>query len=66
MQIASPSNREKLVVEILYKNEIIAEINQDGVELEIEIYPPSRGNRLKLPMSEFQKALEKAKQHLIG
>lgn len=65
MQIVSPSNRDFLVVEILYDNAIIAEINQDGGALEIEIYPSTTDKILNLPLEAFQTMLEKAKLHLL-
>jgi hypothetical protein len=64
MQISSPTNREKLVVEILYKDSIIAEINQEKESLEIEVYSSSN-NILQLPLEQFQEILEKAKLHLL-
>ena len=63
--IASPSNREKLVCEIYYKNEILAEISQEKEEVIIEIYPSQAKKWWELPLVQFQNALEEARKYLI-
>jgi hypothetical protein len=37
--IASPPDREKLVAEVFFDDEQVAEINQEADELQVEIYP---------------------------
>lgn len=63
--IGSPFDREKLICEIHYKGEIIAEISQDKKELLLEIYSPRKGEWWEVPFLEFQRILEDAKNHLI-
>ncbi|MBA3238012.1 MAG: hypothetical protein H0T62_06635 [Parachlamydiaceae bacterium] len=64
--ITSPVNLEKLVCEIYYKNEIIAEISQETENLVIEIFSSQNGEWWTFPLAHFQEALEKAKKHLLG
>lgn len=61
--IASVPDRDKEVAEIWYENNLIAEINQENNNLEIELYPPQR---ITLDYQEFLKILETAKNKLIG
>ena len=63
--IASPSNREKLVCEIYYKNEMIAEISQEKEEMVVEIYPSRAKKWWEIPLTQFQSALEEAKKYLV-
>lgn len=64
--IASPFDREKLVCEIHYKDEIIAEISQETSELLLEIYPSQKNKYWAVSLSTFQKVLDDAKNHLLG
>lgn len=63
--IASPCDREQLICEIYYGDELIAEISQEGDQPLISIYPPSNEHWWTFSLSEFQKALENAKNHLL-
>lgn len=64
--ICSPIEQEKLVCEIYYKSEIIAEISQEKKELMLEIYPSQTSEWWKIPLVQFQKILEDAKIYLIN
>ena len=64
--IASPVERERLICEIYYKKEIIAEISQETNEFMLEIYPSQINKWWKIPLLQFQDALEYAKNHLLG
>lgn len=64
--IASPSDREQLVCEIYYGEELVAEISQENKRLCISIYPPNKDEWWTFGLSEFQKAVEDAKNHLLG
>jgi len=64
--IASPFDREKLICEIYYKGEIIAEISQETEELALEIYPTLKKKYWEIPLAQFQKTLEDAKNHLLS
>lgn len=61
--ITSPSDREKIVAEIWFGNNLIAEINQEGDELEIDIYP---NQRLTFKLDDLLSNIEKAKKKLMG
>ncbi|AKT39221.1 hypothetical protein [Chondromyces crocatus] len=64
--IASPPDREKLVAEIFFGDEQVAEIHQESDELQIEIYMHSSGKPWMLPYVDFMKAMSKARQRLVG
>lgn len=61
--IASVPDREKIVAEIWFDNNLVAEINQEGKEFEIDLYP---AQRLSFRQSDFLDAVEVAKKKLIG
>ena len=63
--IASPFDREKLICEIYYREAIIAEISQENNEFLLEIYPLEKNEWWSVPLLEFQKTLEDAKNHLL-
>jgi len=60
--ITSPSDREKIVAEIWFANNLIAEINQDGDDLEIDIYP---SQKLTFKLDDLLEILKIAKKKLI-
>lgn len=62
IEISSVPDRNKLVAEIWYGNNLIAEINQESDYLEIELYPLQK---VTLDYQEFLKILEDAKNRLI-
>ena len=65
--IASLPDRENLVAEISYKNRQVAEINQEGEELIIQLYAPCKEKKCwEFSLEEFQKVVEEAKQRLIA
>ena len=63
--INSPCDREFLVAEIWYNNDLVAEINQEKGEFEIEFYFGD-DKVISFPLNEFQEVVEKAKKHLKG
>jgi hypothetical protein len=63
--ISSPYDREYLVAEIWYNNDLVAEINQEKGSFEIEFYFGDN-KTLSFSLNEFQEVIEKAKKHLIG
>lgn len=63
--IASPIDREKLICEIYYKGELIAEISQETHELTLEIYSARTRKSWEIPLLQFQNALESAKKYLL-
>ena len=63
--IGSPVEREKLICEIYYKGEILAEISQETDELMLEIYPSQNQKWWEIPLISFQNALEEAKKYLL-
>jgi len=64
--IASPPDREKLVAEVFFGSEQVAEINQETGNLRIEIYPHSSGEPWVLPYQDFLIAVSDAKRRLVG
>ena len=66
IDVASPPDREKLVAEVFFDDEQIAEINQETAELQIEIYPRPSGTPWVLSCGDFLAALNQAKQRLVG
>ena len=65
IEIASPPDRENLVAEIWLEDQMIAEINQENNNLELEIFIKEKG-KLKLNYDDFLETLEKAKKKLVG
>jgi hypothetical protein len=61
IEISSVPDRNKLVAEIWYGNDLIAEINQESERLEIELYPLQK---VTLDYQEFLRILEDAKNRL--
>lgn len=61
IEISSVPDRNKLVAEIWYGNDLIAEINQESDCLEIELYPLQK---VTLDYQEFLSILETAKNRL--
>lgn len=61
IEIASVPDRENLVAEIWYDQTLVAEINQEMEELEIELY---LNNKKKFKLNEFLEMLEIAKKKL--
>ncbi|WP_277633340.1 hypothetical protein [Avrilella dinanensis] len=64
IEIASAPDRENLVAEIWQEDEMIAEINQESENLELEIFADKNG-KLKLKYDDFVDALKKAKEKLV-
>ena len=62
--IASPADRDKLVAEIWNGDQMIAEINQENNELEIEFYFDESKIPLNLNLEALSNALTEGKQKL--
>lgn len=65
LMIASPFDREKLVCEIWYNNDYLAEINEEKDFLEIVFYYGGP-NQMTFSFDKIQEVLQEAKIHLIG
>lgn len=63
IQIASVPDRENLVAEVWHEDIMVAEINQERDQLEIELYPLKR---LLFDYQEFIDVLERAKNRLLS
>lgn len=61
IEITSHPHREKLLAEIWFGEIHVAEINQEGEDLEIEIFDLKR---IKSPLKDFQGAIETAVNRL--
>lgn len=62
--IASVPHRERLVAEIWYDGVHIAEISQEGRELEVQLY--SGGDGMSIPLDRLLAALQEAREKLLG
>lgn len=63
IEVTSVSDRERLVVEIWYRENLIAEINQELESLEIEFYTEGKAT---FDLREFLEAIEMAKLKLLN
>ena len=63
IEIASVPHRENLVAEIWYSEVLIAEINQEKENLEIQLYPVGE---ISVNLEEYLDALHTAKKELLG
>ncbi len=64
IQILSVPHREKLIAEIQCEHYVIAEINQDNGDFEIEFF--SYDHPIIVLLDEFLNAIEYAKIQLLG
>ncbi len=64
--IGSPVELEKLICEIYYREEMVAEISQETEELKIEIYSPVNSQWWTFPSVQFQIILDQAKDYLLA
>ncbi len=64
--ISSPPDRAKLVAEIFLGDQQLVELNQEGSELQVQLYPRSDGKPWEIPYDQIITALEDAKIQLIG
>ena len=62
IEITSVSDRENLVAEIWYNEILVAEINQENENLEIEFY---QSEKITFKFEEFLEILKTAKKELI-
>lgn len=65
IEITSVPDRERLVAEIWEGDQIVAEINQENDELEIEIYCQKHPRSLALNYEAFTEALKVGKEKLL-
>lgn len=66
IQIASVPDREKLIAEIYFHRYQLAEINQEGAALQIEIYSHPSGKEWRLDFTEMMTMLEEARRELLN
>jgi hypothetical protein len=62
---ASPPDREWLVAEIWHGNDYLAEVNQDGDQLEVEIAPREDGQPWRVSLADLSAALSVIDARLI-
>jgi hypothetical protein len=62
--IASPYDRENLVAEIWFKEDLICELNTENEKLEIVFY--IKKSNCKYNFNEFNKTINNAKLKLVG
>lgn len=61
IEISSVPDRENLVAEIWHNEILVAEINQENKNLEIELYQSAK---IKVELEEFLNIIESAKKKL--
>ena len=66
ISISSPPDREHLVAEIFIGDVQWAEINQEGEELEVEIYPRRDGEPWRFAFTEMMAMLNDASRRLLS
>jgi hypothetical protein len=66
IDLASPPDREKVVIQLICGGEQIAEVNQESGALQVEIYGRRDGDPWILDFDELTVALEHAKRRLVG
>lgn len=66
LDLATPPDREKPVIQLMVGNEQIAEINQESKCLIIEVYGRRDGKPWVVDFDEFAAAIAEAKDRLIG
>ena len=66
LDLASPPDREKMVVQLMAGNEQVAEVNQESESLQIEIYGRQDGNPWVLDFDDLMLAFRDARAKLIG
>jgi hypothetical protein len=66
LEIASPPDREKVVIQFMVGNEQVAELNQETESLQLELYARTDGQPWTIDYSGFIRALLDAKEKLAG
>jgi hypothetical protein len=64
--ISSPPDRERLVAEIFFEQEQVAELNTEHGPIAIELYPRQGGGPWRFDAEDFLSSLLKAKASLLG
>jgi hypothetical protein len=64
IQITSVPDREKLVAEIWQGEVLLAEINQENEDLELQIFAPDGSTGISVDYKQFMKVLDEAKNRL--
>ncbi len=63
--IASLPDRERVVAEICYDNELWIELSQETDELIVQCYPSQKNAYWEFPLNEALEVLEQAKLRLL-
>ena len=66
LDLATPPDRKKTVIQLMVGNEQIAEVNQESDTLKVEIYGRRDGQPWVLDFDDLAVALEHAKDRLTG
>lgn len=66
LDLASPPDREKVVVQLMVDNEQVAEVSQETESLQIEIYGRQDGKPWVLDFDDLMLAFRKARAKLVG
>jgi hypothetical protein len=66
IQIASSPDREKVVAELWWGDEMWGEISQEGPEPQLELYPRRDGRPWSFPLAEALDLIQRARRTLLG
>jgi hypothetical protein len=64
--VSSPPDRERLVAEVFFRDEQLADVNQEAGRWSVELYPRLSGKPWTLPFDDTVIALRDAKTKLGG
>ncbi len=64
--LTSPPDREKLVAEIVFGDDVWAVINHETGQFEIEILPHPKGESRVFPVDGALAAIDRAHKRLLG
>ena len=64
LQITSPPDRERVVVELWRDNVQLAGISNEDGTLRVEVYAAPGSNRVAIPLDDLEEALRRARANL--
>jgi hypothetical protein len=65
LQITSPPDRDRVVVELWRDNVQLAEVSNEDGSLRLEVYAAPGTNRVAIALDELEEALRRARENLM-
>lgn len=65
LQITSPPDRTRIVVELWRENVQLAEVSNEDGTFRVELYASPGTNRVVVPLNELEEALRRARENLL-